>query len=266
VTLPHGMGKLKSREGKAVDADDLLDELAGMAKRKAQDGGYVTDLDLDLVSLADAIGQGALKMYLLQVSAEKNIQFDPDATLDFEGDTGPAVQYSHARICSIVRKALAEGRIAPEDLRAVEVPDPFTALGTGSPVRAVRRGPATEGVGAAPSERSMAALARVRSAAGLQPERADASRLERPEEKALALDLSRFPNVLRQAADQLSPSPVAGYLLELTKSYARFYHNCPVLRAETDDLTRARLHLCLAVAATLRRGLGLLGIHAPEAM
>jgi arginyl-tRNA synthetase len=90
--------------------------------------------------------------------------------------------------------------------------------------------------------------------------------LGRPDEKALALDLARFPSVLRQAAQQLSPSPVAGYLLDLTKSYARFYHNCPVLRADADDLMRARLHLCLAVAATLRRGLDLLGIHAPEAM
>jgi len=78
--------------------------------------------------------------------------------------------------------------------------------------------------------------------------------------------LTRFPSVLRQAAEQLSPSPVAGYLLDLTKSYARFYHSCPVLRAETDERMRARLHLCLAVAATLRRGLDLLGIQAPEAM
>jgi len=253
ITLPHGMGKLKSREGKAVDADDLLDELAALARRKAQDGGYATDLDIDLEALADAIGQGALKLYLLQVGAEKNIQFDPDATLDFEGDTGPAVQYSHARICSIVRKALAEGRVTPADLRSVEIPDPFAALGTGSPVPAARRA-------------ARPATAPVRDAAGLQPERVEAHRLEQPEEKALALELARFPSVLRQAAEQLSPSPVAGYLLDLTKAYARFYHACPVLRAETDGLMRARLHLCLTVAATLRRGLDLLGIQAPVAM
>jgi arginyl-tRNA synthetase len=253
VTLPHGMGKLKSREGKAVDADDLLDELAALARRKAQEGGYVTEADVDLAALADAIGQGALKLYLLQVGAEKNIVFDPDATLDFEGDTGPAVQYSHARICSIARKALAEGRIAPEDLRAVEVPDPFAGLGTGSPVQA----PRTAAVGRG---------SRIREAAGLQPGRADARLLVGPEEHALALELARFPTVLRQAAEAYSPSPLAGYLLELTKAYARFYHACPVLRATSDDLMRARLHLCLAVAATLRRGLDLLGIHAPEAM
>jgi arginyl-tRNA synthetase len=256
VTLPHGLGKLKSREGQAVDADDLLDELAALARRKAQEGGYVTDLDIDLDALGDAIGQGALKMFLLQVSAEKNIQFDPGATLDFEGDTGPAVQYSHARICSIGRKALAEGRIATEDLCFVDAPDPFAGLGTGAP-------------GAAPARRDPDAAGdapRAAHAAGLVPERVAAQLLVRPEEKALALELARFPVALRQAAEQLSPSPVAGHLLELTKTYARFYHNCPVLRADTEELMRARLHLCLTVAATLRRGLGLLGIRAPEAM
>ena len=59
---------------------------------------------------------------------------------------------------------------------------------------------------------------------------------------------------------------MANYLLDLTKSYARFYHNNPVLQADTEDIMRARLHLSLAVAATLRRGLSLLGIQAPDAM
>jgi arginyl-tRNA synthetase len=255
VTLPHGMGKLKSREGKAVDADDLLDELAALALRKAQEGGVVTEAGVDAAALADAIGQGALKLYLLQVGAEKNIVFDPDATLDFEGDTGPAVQYSHARICSIARKALAEGKVTPAELRAVKVPDPFAGLGTGSPVRAPRKPGAPGGSGSP-----------VREAAGLAPGRADARLLVGAEERTLALELARFPTVLRQAVESLSPSPLAGYLLDLTKAYARFYHACPVLRAESEELMRARLHLCLAVAATLRRGLELLGIHAPEAM
>jgi arginyl-tRNA synthetase len=273
VTLPHGMGKLKSREGRAVDADDLLDELAEIARRKAREGGYVTATGPELDALADDIGQGALKMYLLQVGAEKNIQFDPDATIDFEGDTGPAVQYSHARICSIVRKGLAEGRIAPEDLVQAELPAPFAEFGTGSPIST--SGPvAAPEASAAPRTSTESreidpvrdAAAAVRYAVGLKAERADPSLLDAPEEKALSLELVRFPSVLRMAAAQLNPAPVAAYLLDLAKAYARFYHNCPVLRAESEARMRARLHLSLAVAAMLRRGLSLLGIRAPDAM
>lgn len=260
VTLPHGMGKLKSREGRRADADDLLDELAAIARQKALDGGYVSEEQVDLDALADAIGQGALKMYLLQVGAEKNITFDPDATLDFEGDTGPAVQYSHARICSIVRKALAQGKITQEDLLQAELPNPFAELGTGSPVKAPG-----DAVGTlhrtGPPEYVAAARA-----VGLRATAVDPALLVHPEEKRLGLELVFFEHTLRQAAEQLSPSPLAGYLLELTKTYARFYHNCPVLKAETEELCRARLHLSLAVAATLRRGLSLLGIQAPDAM
>jgi len=263
VVLPHGMGKLKSREGRAVDADALLDELAALARTKARTGGYVTEEAVDFDALADAIGQGALKMYLLQVGAEKNITFDPDRTLEFEGDTGPAVQYSHARICSIVRKALAAGLVAREDLIVVTTPDPLGSLGTGSPVPA----PA----GTIPSLAAAEAAtdpeaALIRTAAGLAPKLVDAALLKSPEEHALCLQLAELPAALAQAVQQLSPAPMAAYLIELTKAYARFYHSCPVLRAESRALARARLHLCLAVAATLRRGLGLLGIQAPSRM
>lgn len=266
VTLPRGMGKLKSREGRTVDADELLDELAAIAKEKATTGGYVSAADVDLDSLADAIGQGALKMYLLQVSAEKNIVFDPDATLDFEGDTGPAVQYSHARIRSITRKALAEGKITVDDLVLTEIPWPLADLGTGAPVKAPadapwRKVPMSAWTRATETEPPPAS-----TAVGLQADRVDMQLLTSAEEHRLSLELAFFPHALAMAASQLSPSPVAGYLLELTKCYARFYHNCPVLRAESEELMRARLHLSLAVATTLKRGLALLGIRAPDAM
>jgi len=270
VTLPRGMGKLKSREGRAVDADDLLDELAQLAARKARDGGVVAENEAQLAALGDAIGQSALKMYLLQVSAEKNIQFDPDSTIDFEGDTGPAVQYSHARICSIARKALAAGRVSPEELAPIDLPDPFAGLGTGSPVKAPQAGGQSDSLGSRSAHAGAAAGADaaslVRRAAGLRSGGVQPELLTDPHEKALALELLRFPGTVRLAADQLSPSPVANYLLDLTKAYARFYHHCPVLQAGDESLMRARLHLSLSVAATLRRGLSLLGIHAPDAM
>ncbi len=268
VNLPHGAGKLKSREGRKVDADTMLDELAAIARRKAEEGGYASSAEVDVDLLADAIGQGALKLYLLAVSAEKDITFDPDKTLDFEGDTGPAVQYSHARIRSIARKALAEGRITVADLVTGEIPRPFAHLGTASPVPAPalapwRRWPwrrAADTTGRAPE------AAAASQATGLAPERVRPELLSAPEEKRLALELAYLPAVLRQAAAQLSPSPLANYLLDLTKTYARFYHNCPVLRAESEELMRGRLHLSLATAAALRRGLALLGIDAPDAM
>jgi arginyl-tRNA synthetase len=269
IELPHNLGKLKSREGRAVDADDLLDELAELAQRKTRAGGFATEASVDLAALGDAIGQGALKMYLLQVGAEKNIVFDPDATIEFEGDTGPAVQYSHARICSIARKALAEGKLAPEDLCVIELPEPFAGLGTGAPGSAAAAPAGARPLDApAPPPTADAAphAGLIRRAAGLRAERAHAAMLDAPDEKALCLELARFPSAIAAATEQLSPSPLAAYLLDLTKSYARFYHNCPVLRAETTERMRARLHLSLAVAATLRRGLSILGIRAPDAM
>jgi arginyl-tRNA synthetase len=267
VNLPHGMGKLKSREGRKIDADTMLDELAATARRKAEEGGYASSAEVDLDLLAEAIGQGALKLYLLEVSAEKDITFDPDKTLDFEGDTGPAVQYSHARIRSITRKALAEGKITPADLVTGQIARPFAGMGTASPVPAPVQAPwrrwtwrrATESGG-----RTGSALAS--RATGLASDRVRPELLSGPEEKRLALELAFLPSVLRQAAAQLSPAPLANYLLDLTKTYARFYHNCPVLRAGSEELMRARLHLSLATAAVLRRGLALLGIEAPDAM
>jgi len=261
VTLPHGLGKLKSREGRAVDADTLLDELTDIAKRKAKEGGFVTDESIDLNRLADQIGQGALKLYLLQVGAEKNIMFDPDATLDFEGDTGPAVQYSHARICSIARKALSEKIITEEQLVQADLDLPFDDLGTGSPVPSPQAATAK----AAPVEKP-AAWTAVSRAIGLVPDSVDLTELVTEEEKRLCLELAFFPAALGAAVEQLSPSPIAGYLLNLTKAYARFYHCCPVLRADSESLVLARLHVSLTVAATLRRGLSLLGIDAPDAM
>ncbi len=257
VTLPRGMGRLKSREGRKVDADDLLDELAALARKKVEEGGYAERAGVDVDALAEAIGQGALKMMLLQVGAEKTLQFDPEATIDFEGDTGPAVQYSHARIASIVRKALERGLLEESDLITFDPEDPFAGLGTGSPVRAPDHAPWRKHL----PEVKPDAPARAWGLRGKM-----SSRLGEPAERALALEIAWFPQVLRTAAEQLNPAPVANYLLGLTKAFARFYHEHPVLQASDEETRRARLALCLATAGTLRRGLALLGIEAPAAM
>ncbi len=104
VTLPKGMGKIKSREGTAVDADDLIAEMKERAKEKmTEENLRVPEEQVEQISLDIALA--ALKVFILQVSNEKDLQFDPTQTIAFTGDTGPAIQYSYARIQSIFRKA-----------------------------------------------------------------------------------------------------------------------------------------------------------------
>ncbi len=102
VNLPSG--KMKSREGTVVDADDLFDELSGLARTATLErAGPEPPADLD--RRADVISMGALKFMLLKVSPKTTIMFDPEASMRFEGDTGPYVQYAYARISSMLRKA-----------------------------------------------------------------------------------------------------------------------------------------------------------------
>ncbi|WP_417786218.1 arginine--tRNA ligase [Tenacibaculum sp.] len=104
VDLPSG--KMKSREGTVVDADDLMDEMTNTAREISQElgklEGYSTEEKEDLYKI---IGLGALKYFILKVDPKKRILFDPQASVDFQGNTGPFVQYTYARIQSIIRKA-----------------------------------------------------------------------------------------------------------------------------------------------------------------
>ena len=103
VELPTG--KMKSREGTVVDADDLVDEMINIAKQKTEELGKVKDFTEDeLKDLYDIIGLGALKFFLLRVDPKKKMVFNPEESIDFHGFTGPFIQYTHARIKSILRK------------------------------------------------------------------------------------------------------------------------------------------------------------------
>jgi len=103
VELPSG--KMKSREGTVVDADDLIDEMIVTAKRHTEESGKVKDFTEDeLNTLFETLGMGAMKFYLLRVDPKKRMIFNPDESIDFHGFTGPFVQYSFARIQSILRK------------------------------------------------------------------------------------------------------------------------------------------------------------------
>lgn len=106
VELPTG--KMKSREGTVVDADDLLDEMERVAKQKTEELGKVKDFTAEeLKELYKTIGLGALKFYLLRVDPKKKMIFNPEESIDFHGYTGPFIQYTHARIKSILRKEKA---------------------------------------------------------------------------------------------------------------------------------------------------------------
>jgi arginyl-tRNA synthetase len=103
VELPTG--KMKSREGTVVDADDLVDAMIGIAQQKTEELGKVKDFTAEeLVTLYDTIGLGALKFFLLRVDPKKKMIFNPEESIDFHGFTGPFIQYTHARIKSILRK------------------------------------------------------------------------------------------------------------------------------------------------------------------
>ncbi|MDA0779682.1 MAG: arginine--tRNA ligase [Bacteroidetes bacterium] len=104
VDLPSG--KMKSREGTVVDADALMDEMHATAKQISQELGKLDGMtDDEKETLYHTIGMGALKYYILKVDPKKRILFDPKASVDFSGNTGPFIQYTHARIQSILRKA-----------------------------------------------------------------------------------------------------------------------------------------------------------------
>jgi len=104
VDLPHG--KMKSREGTVVDADDLMREMSGTAAKISEELGKLEGMSQeDKDELYHTIGLGALKYFILKVDPKKRILFDPESSVDFAGNTGPFIQYTYARIQSILRKA-----------------------------------------------------------------------------------------------------------------------------------------------------------------
>ena len=104
VDLPHG--KMKSREGTVVDADDLMREMSATAAKIAEELGKLEGISTeDKAALYHTIGLGALKYFILKVDPKKRILFDPESSVDFAGNTGPFIQYTYARIQSILRKA-----------------------------------------------------------------------------------------------------------------------------------------------------------------
>ena len=115
VELPEG--KMKSREGTVVDADDLMEEMINTAREISQDLGKLDGLTPEEAEdIARMVGLGSLKYFILKVDPRKNMTFNPKESIDFNGNTGPFIQYTHARICSVLRKAAEQGIVLPAAL------------------------------------------------------------------------------------------------------------------------------------------------------
>ncbi len=209
VELPQG--KMKSREGTVVDADDLMDEMFTTAKKTTEALGKIDGFsDEEKDKLFNMIGLGALKYFILKVDPKKNMLFNPEESIDFNGNTGPFIQYTHARIRSILRKA---------------------------------------------EERD------------IEGRKYDAGRIVLNEkEKNLIKTLYAFPQVVQDAAADMSPAQMANYVYELAKEFNQFYHEHSVLNEPDPDVSLFRLQLSELTARVIKTATGLLGIEVPERM
>ncbi|MBQ0075368.1 MAG: arginine--tRNA ligase [Prevotella sp.] len=207
VELPNG--KMKSREGTVVDADDLIATMIADARQTSDELGKYDDMsEEEKQEIARIVGMGALKYFILKVDARKNMLFNPAESIDFNGNTGPFIQYTYARIRSILRKAAAEG-LTPTLPSAVEMNE---------------------------------------------------------KEIALTQKISEYGAAVAQAGKDYSPSGIANYCYELTKSFNQFYHDYSILGADTAEQKQLRLVLAANVAKTIKNGMALLGIEVPERM
>lgn len=209
VELPEG--KMKSREGTVVDADDLMDEMIDTAKKTTEELGKTQDFTEEEKSLLyNMIGLGALKYFMLKVDPKRNMLFNPAESIDFNGNTGPFIQYTHARICSIRRTAGEDRMHKASD---------FILM----------------------------------------------SNLNE-KEKRLIKTLYDYPNVVSEAAREMSPAQIANYVYELAREFNQFYHEYSILNEP--DVTQSNFRLCLSdlTANTIKQGMTLLGIMVPERM
>lgn len=220
---------LKTRSGENIKLADLIDE----AEQRAL--ALVTEKNPDLPedqrkNIAHAVGIGAVKYADLSKDRTSDYVFSWDKMLAMDGNTGPYLQYAHARICAIFRKAEEDEAVENLALPAayLDMPGGVTAQPFSHP-------------------------------------HDPTIRLETPQETALALHLVRFGETLDTVARDLKPHVLCQYLYDLAVLFSSFYENCPVLKAE-GPLRQSRLDLCDLVARTLALGLDLLGIAHPEQM
>ena len=225
VELPNG--KMKSREGTVVDADELIAEMIQDAKELSADKVNKLEgiTDDEAQEIARIVGMGALKYFILKVDARKNMLFNPEESIDFNGNTGPFIQYTYARIRSILRKVEEQGARDKEQEDSSETKPLSCPLPLAPCPLAL-------------SEREI----------------------------SLIQKLQGFETAVKQAGTDYNPSCIANYCYDLASEYNRFYHDFSVLREEDEQKRTFRIALSAAVAQVIKNGMGLLGIEVPERM
>ena len=222
VKLPEG--KMSTRKGNVIFLEDVLDEarerVAAIIEEKNPDLK-------DKAEVSEMLGMGAVVFFDAMNDRVKPITFTWDRVIALDGDTGPYVQYAHARILSVLRKAGGDWAAKAQAGAPLGPVLPFEAM--------------------------------------VLP--ADLSGLRAPEAQALLFELAGLPQAVAAVADGCMATPLARQLVAVARSFSGYYTNCPILAPEnTPEVRDARLALCVATARALRQGLFLMGIQAPEEM
>lgn len=208
VDLPSG--KMKSREGTVVDADDLIQEMIDTAAKHTEELGKIDGFSKEEAQdLYKKIGLGALKYFMLRVDPKKRMLFNPEESIDFQGNTGPFIQYTHARIKSLLKKA------GINDASEISIPANYS--------------------------------------------------MNEIEKEHLKL-LHTFPSVVQSAANDMSPAVFAGFAYDIAKSYNKFYAECPVAKADTNEEKNYRLALSNFTAIVIAKTFKTIGIEVPDKM
>ena len=224
VELPNG--KMKSREGTVVDADDLMELMVEDAYKTSMELGKYDDMtEAERREIARIVGMGALKYFILKVDARKNMLFNPEESIDFNGNTGPFIQYTYARIRSILRKAEGVGSKEPGNL----------------------------GIHSADKDSCI-------------PELLGQNIVLSDKEIELIQKMSEYGAAVEQAGKDYSPSGIANYCYELTKVFNQFYHDYSILNEPDEQKKAVRLMLARNVAKIIKSAMSLLGIEVPERM
>lgn len=225
IKLPEG--KMSTRKGNVVFLEDVLDEAVTRVL------AIIEEKNPELPNkeaVAEMLGMGAVVFFDALNDRVKPITFTWDRIIALDGDTGPYVQYAHARILSVLRKA---GGTWAEKAR--------------------------------PTETLSAALAAIPYRAESLPDSLEG--LQDPAAQALFFELAGLPEALRTVQRENMATALARQLLSIARAFSAFYTNCPILWAKNSPAVRdARLALCVATARALRQGLFLMGIQAPEEM